>query len=57
MEDSAFLEPLKVYFEAFAEYDPVRRAALLAQCLTVDSEIWGPKRVFAGYIEISEKIE
>jgi hypothetical protein len=53
---SAFLEPLAVYLEAFAEHDPVRRAALLARCLTPEAEIWGPKRVFAGYVEISEKI-
>lgn len=56
MDAAAFLEPLAVYFEAFAEHDPVRRAALLARCLTPDAEIWGPKRVFAGYVEISEKI-
>ena len=56
MEASAFLEPLAIYLEAFAEHDPVARAALLARCLTADAEIWGPKRVFAGYEEISEKI-
>ena len=57
MEDSAFFEPLKPYLEAFAERDPGRRAELLAQGLTPHAEIWGPKRVFAGYAEISEKIE
>ena len=57
MDASAFLDPLKPYFEAFAEHDPVRRTELLTQSLTPDAEIWGPKRVFAGYAEISEKIE
>ena len=56
MEPSAILEPLAVYFEAFAEHDAARRGELLARCLTADAEIWGPKRVFAGYAAISEKI-
>ena len=56
MEPSAFLEPLEVYLEAFAEHDPVLRAELLARCLTADAEIWGPKCVFAGHAAISEKI-
>ena len=56
IEPSAFLEPLVVYLEAFAEHDPVRRAELLARCLTADAEIWGPKKIFAGYAAISEKI-
>ncbi len=56
MNEAAFLNPLKTYFAAFAERDPVHRADLLSQCLTPDAEIWGPKRVFAGYVEISEKI-
>ena len=56
MEPSAFLDPLVVYFEAFAEHDPARRGELLARCLAADAEIWGPKRVFAGYAAISEKI-
>jgi hypothetical protein len=57
MDASAFLDPLQPYFEAFAEPDSVRRTELLTQSLTPDAEIWGPKRVFAGYAEISEKIE
>ena len=57
MEPSAFLAPLEVYLHAFAEHDCVRRGELLARCLTTDAEIWGPKRVFAGYAAISEKIE
>jgi hypothetical protein len=56
VEASAFLVPLDVYLEAFAEHDPVRRRELLARCLTADAEIWGPQRVFAGYAAISEKI-
>jgi hypothetical protein len=56
MESSAFLDPLAVYLEAFAEHDPGLRGELLARCLTADAEIWGPKRVFAGYAAISEKI-
>ena len=56
IEPSAFLEPLAVYFEAFAEHDSVRRGELLVRCLTAGAEIWGPKRVFAGYTAISEKI-
>ena len=57
MEASAFLEPLQPYLEAFAEVDSVRRTELLARGLTPDAEIWGPKRVFHGYVEISEKID
>ena len=56
IEISVFLETLAVYFEAFAEHDPVHRRDLLVRCLTPDAEIWGPKRVFAGYAAISEKI-
>ena len=56
MEPSAFLEPLKPYFEAFAERNAVRRTELLETCMTPDAEIWGPNRLFAGYGEISEKI-
>jgi hypothetical protein len=57
MESTAFFEPLKAYLEAFAENDPVRRVVLLERGLTPAAEIWGPKRVFADYAEISEKIE
>ncbi len=56
MKSSAFLEPLRVYLEAFAEHDRARRRELLGRCMTSDAEIWGPKRVFAGYAEISDKI-
>ena len=56
MEQSTFLAALAVYFEAFAEHDASRRSELLARCLTADAEIWGPKRVFAAYAAISEKI-
>ena len=57
MDESQFLVSLKPYLEAFTERDLDRRLSLLAQGLTPDAEIWGPKRVFAGYAEISEKIE
>ena len=30
---------------------------LLEQSLTPNAEIWGPARVFAGYAQISEKID
>ena len=56
MDDSAFLVVLRPYFEAFAEVDTSRRLELLAQAMSPDAQIWGPKRVFAGYGEISEKI-
>ena len=56
MHTSALLEVLKIYFEAFAEHDAVRRGELLAQCLTPDCAIWGHNRVFAGHVAISEKI-
>jgi len=55
-EPSIILAPLQLYFEAFAEHDSVLRGELLARCLTADAEIWGPKRVFAGYAAISDKI-
>ena len=56
MNTSALLEVLEVYFEAFAERDPIRRRELLARCLTPDCAIWGHSHVFAGYDAISEKI-
>ena len=56
MNISALLEVLEVYFEAFAERDPIRRNELLAQCLTPDCAIWGHSHVYAGYASISEKI-
>jgi hypothetical protein len=56
VELSSFLATNQLYFEAFGEHDPVRRAELLARCMTEDAEIWGPNRLFAGYAAISEKI-
>ena len=56
MKTSALLEVLEVYFEAFAEHDPIRRNELLARCLTPDCAIWGHSHVFAGHVAISEKI-
>jgi hypothetical protein len=56
MEPSAFLAPLAVSLEAFAEHDPGVCGELLARCLTADTGIWGRKRVFSGYAAISEKI-
>jgi len=56
MNTSALLEVLEVYFEAFAEHDPIRRGGLLAQCLTPDCAIWGHSHVYAGHAAISEKI-
>jgi hypothetical protein len=57
MDEQTFLRAFVVYHEAFAEHDPARRLELLASSMTPDAQIWGPKRVFAGYQEISEKIE
>jgi hypothetical protein len=57
MNSQAFLRPLAPYLQAFAEADPVRRLELLTRAMTPDAQIWGPKRVFAGYQEISEKID
>ena len=57
MEASSFFRPLKPYLEAFVERDVARRLALLEQGLTSSAEIRGPTRVFAGYSEISEKID
>jgi len=56
MDEAAFLRALKPYYEAFAEHDEEDRLRLLRQAMSPTSEIWGPKRVFAGYAEISEKI-
>ena len=56
MDESVFLQALKPFFEAFAEKDLERRLRLLSEAMTPDAEIWGPKRVFAGYEQISEKI-
>jgi len=57
VNQQAFLRPLTVYLEAFAAHVPARRLELLSASMTPDAEIWGPKSVFAGYQEISEKIE
>ena len=57
MEAQSFLLPLKPYLEAFVERDPRLRLELLTKGLAPEAEIWGPKRVFTGYAEISEKIE
>src|SRR5262249_10154445 len=57
VNEQAFLRVLVVYHEAFATRDRARRLDLLAASMTPDAEIWGPKRVFAGYHEISDKIE
>jgi len=56
MDESRFLSALKPYYEAFAEHDEDRRMELLVAAMTPDAEIWGPKRVFAGYEQISQKI-
>jgi hypothetical protein len=56
MDESQFLRAFEPYYEAFAEYDETRRLQLLRQAMTPDAEIWGPKRLFAGYEQISEKI-
>ena len=56
MDESRFLQVLKPYCEAFAEHDPDERLELLRAAMTADAEIWGPKQVFAGYEQISEKI-
>ena len=57
MDEFQFLGALKPYYEAFAEHDESRRLQLLRAAMTPDAEIWGPKRVFAGYEQISEKID
>ncbi|MEJ6022217.1 nuclear transport factor 2 family protein [Ramlibacter sp. PS4R-6] len=56
MDTAKLLGVLEVYFEAFAEHDPIRRGELLAQCLTPDCAIWGHSEVYAGYVAISGKI-
>lgn len=56
MDEPDFLAALKPYYEAFAEYDDEKRLRLLQSAMTPNAEIWGPKRVFAGYEQISEKI-
>ena len=57
MNRTVIEKSMQVYFEAFAEEDPERRRALLAECLTEEAEIWGPQKVFKGYEAISEKID
>ena len=56
MERTVIEHTMQVYFTAFAEKDRPGRLSLLAQCLTEEAEIWGP-RLFKGYESISEKIE
>jgi hypothetical protein len=57
MDESQFLAALKPYYQAFAEHDHAIRLQLLQAAMTPDAEIWGPKRVFAGHGQISEKID
>lgn len=57
MNESSFLNVLKPYYQAFAEREKAKRLQLLRAAMTPDAEIWGPKRVFVGYEQISEKIE
>lgn len=57
MLESSFLNVLKPYFQAFAEREKAKRLQLLRAAMTPDAEILGPKRIFAGYEQISEKIE
>ena len=57
MDASAFLDALRPYMAAFVEHDCARRLALLQEALVPGAEICGPSRVFAGYAEISEKID
>jgi hypothetical protein len=57
MEERVFLNALQPYCEAFVEHEVAKRMALLAAAMTADAEIWGPKRVFAGCAQISEKID
>ena len=56
MDESHFLGSLKSYFKAFAETEESKRLVLLRTAMTPNAEIWGPKRVFAGCDQISEKI-
>lgn len=56
MDEATFLRVLRPYYEAFAESDRERRLQFLSTAMTPDAEIWGPRRVFAGYEQISEKI-
>jgi len=57
MDQHSITETLIMYHEAFAEPDAARRLDLLARSMTPDAEIWGPKRVYAGYEAISGKIK
>lgn len=56
MSEADFLRVLLPYYEAFAECDERRRLDLLRASMTETAEIWGPKRLFSGHGEISEKI-
>ena len=56
MDEFRFLHVFEPYFQAFDEDDEIRRMQLLHKAMTPDAEIWGPKRLFAGYGQISEKI-
>jgi len=49
MDHQSLLKTLIPYHEAFAERDVALRLELLGRSITPDAEIWGPKRVFAGY--------
>ena len=57
MSPPTLLAILEIYLEAFAEHDRDRRIDLLSRSLVERGEIWGPNKLFAGYVAISEKIE
>jgi hypothetical protein len=56
MVEADFLRVFQPYYEAFAEGDESRRLDLLRASMTETAEIWGPKRMFQGHAEISDKI-
>lgn len=56
MDEWQFVSVLKPYYEAFGEREQSKRLQLLRAAMTPGAEIWGPKRVFAGYEQVSEKI-
>jgi hypothetical protein len=56
MVEADFFRVFQPYYQAFAEHDESRRLELLRASMTETAEIRGPKRLFSGHQEISEKI-
>lgn len=57
MDEAAFLRVLAPYMRAFTERDADERMRLLALCMTESAQIYGPRVLFTGHVEIAGKMQ